>query len=387
MSRGFIKPGRYSRPFKRGKYYYYCTYDKYGKRYKFSTGEKTRHAAEDECERRKELGILIYRYEPARKPETLNEYGKDFWDYDACPVIQDKIQRGGKFSRKLSFTYQGYFKNHISPVLGEKSLADITRQDVRSWLLGLPKKGLSNKSANNIFTTFRAILTQAVDDGLIERNVALEVKPLIKEKSRRGAFTPEQVKALFENDWDNRMAYIAAFLSSRTGMRVSEIRALMPEQVFSDHIKVDASWAEKEGRKCTKSGYSRIVPISGEVYDLLMEIMPPGPGLIFTPDGRKPMCINWFSRSLRKQMDKINGKLPDEENGTAGYFFDYLNKKEPLSFHSFRHFLNTRLLAAGLQGEKIRAVIGHEDGEMTEHYAHLDTEDLRQVLSVQNSIK
>ena len=272
-------------------------------------------------------------------------------------------------------------------MLGEKSLADITRQDVRSWLLNLPKKGLTNKSANNIFTTFRAILTQAVDDGLIERNVALEVKPLIKEKTRRGAFTPAQVSRLFSSPWDDRKAYIAGYLSSRTGMRVSEIRALMPDQIFRDHIEVNASWADREGRKCTKSGFFRVVPISDDVHDLLMEIMPPRPGLLFTPDGRKPLCINWFSRTLRKRMDELNGKLPDPETGTVGYFFDYLNKDRPLSFHSFRHFLNTRLIAAGLQSEKIRAVIGHEDEDMTEHYAHLDTEDLRQILAVQTAIK
>lgn len=387
MSRLHARPGRYTRPFKRGKYYYYCTYDEYGKRHKFSTGEKTRTRAEDECERRKELGILIYTWEPKPKPKTLTEYGEDFWNYDTCPVIRDKIERGGRFSMKLAKSYQGYFNNHIKPVLGDKSLVDITKQDVRSWLLSLPKKGLTNKSANNIFTSLRTMLSQAVDDGLIERNVAQDVKPLIKQKSRRGAFTTAQIQKLFSTPWENRYAYIACFLSSGTGMRVSEIRALMSYQIFPDHILVDASWADGgEGRKCTKSGFDRTVPITGEIFNLLREIMPPRPGFLFTQDGTKPLCSNWFSRSLRKQMDLINGKLPDAETGTAGFYFDYKNKKEPLSFHSFRHFLNTRLLAADMPTNKIQAIIGHESDEMTEHYAHLELEDLRLFREVQAKI-
>lgn len=389
MSRLHARPGRYTRPFKRGKYYYYCTYDEYGKRHRFSTGEKTRIRAEDECERRKELGILMYSWEPKPKPRTLEEYGAGFWNYDTCPLIQDKIQRGGKFSRKLSKTYQGYFNNHIRDVLGKKSLADISRQDVRSWLLALPKrKGISNKSANNVLGCLRSMLSQAVDDGIIEKNVSLDVKPLIENRGRRGAFTVAQIDLLFSTPWDNRFAYIACSLSARTGMRVGEIRALTTQQVFPDHILVDASWADGgEGRKGTKSGHSRVVPITDDIFDLLTEIMPPRPGLLFTQDGVKPLCTNWFSRALRKRMDLLNGKLPDPETETSGLPFDYLNKKEPLSFHSFRHFLNTRLLAAEMPNEKIQAIIGHESDEMTEHYAHLEVEDLKLFREVQKTIR
>ena len=377
MSRLRVRPGRY-RLFKRGKYWYYWTYDEYGDRHVFSTGERRKLDAEDECERRKDLGILVYRGEPEpeRRPVLLHDYGQGFWNYDTCPVIQDRIQRGGRFSLKLSKTYQGFFRNHIDPALGSKRIDAITRQDIKSFLLSLPKKGLTNKSANNVFTSLRMILGQAVDDGIVERNVAMTVKALSGKGGRRGAFTLQQVRLLFSGSWENRYAYIACYLGSRTGMRVSEIRALRTEQIHPDHIVVDASWGD-EGRKCTKSGFSRIVPIERELYTLLQEIMPPRPGILFTLDGKKPLCINWFSRNLRKRMDAINGQEPDPKTGTTGMVFDYMNKKEPLSFHSFRHFLNTRMLAADLPEKKIQAIIGHESDEMTEHYAHLELEDLQ----------
>jgi len=385
MGRLRARPGRYVL-FRRGKYWYYWTYDDYGKRLRFSTGERRKMDAEDECERRKNLGCLIYYYEPKKKPATLAEYAEGFWDYDTSPVIQDKIQRGGRFSKKLAITYQGYFTNHIKPVLGHKSLADITKQDIRSWLLSLPQKGLARKSANNIFGSLRAILTQAVDEGILDHNVASQVKPLIAPKKRRGAFTQEQVRLLFSTPWENRYAYIGCFLASRTGMRVGEIRALSTNQIHPDHILVDASWSDNEGRKCTKSGFGRKIPITDEIYDLLKEIMPPRPGLLFTRDGITPVGQNWFTSSLRRRMDILNGKLPEKDSGTEGYMFDYMNPEEKLSFHSFRHYLNTRLIAADMPQNKIQAIIGHESPEMTEHYAHLEVEDLQIFRKVQMAI-
>lgn len=61
-------------------------------------------------------------------------------------------------------------------------------------------------------------------------------------------------------------------------------------------------------------------------------------------------------------------------------------KKENLTFHSFRHFFNTRLLAAGIQGETIRAVIGHEDEKMTQLYGHLSASDCDRIRVIQEAI-
>ena len=54
-----------------------------------------------------------------------------------------------------------------------------------------------------------------------------------------------------------------------------------------------------------------------------------------------------------------------------------------LTFHSFRHYFNTKLVASGVRAEKIRAVIGHESEAMTEHYLHLTAEDMKEITSIQ----
>lgn len=61
-------------------------------------------------------------------------------------------------------------------------------------------------------------------------------------------------------------------------------------------------------------------------------------------------------------------------------------KKLGLSFHSFRHFFNTQLVANNVEQNKILAVIGHTSVKMTQHYLHLEASDLKQVRKVQNAI-
>ena len=57
-----------------------------------------------------------------------------------------------------------------------------------------------------------------------------------------------------------------------------------------------------------------------------------------------------------------------------------------LSFHSFRHFFNTRLVANGVNGELVRATVGHESSDMTKHYLHLVPSDLNTVMDVARQI-
>lgn len=364
--------------------WYYWVYDEDLKRHTFSTGCMRKAEAKEEVLERERNGTLIPCMKDRHKKDTrktVRQYGKNFWNYESCPIIKSKIARGGHFSVKVASQNQQKFDDHICPYLGDVELAKLTANMIEQWLLDLPKKSrISNKTANDAFFVFRQMLDQAVFEEEIKSNPAKTIKPLVRKSTRKGAFTLEQIKALFEKPWKDKWAYTACYVASRTGMRIGEVRALTLGQVFPDHINVDASWADSEGRKSTKSGWERVVPINKDIYNLLMEIAPPFEDcLFFSLDGKSPVRDKYFNRRLVEKMDEINA-----EKGRL--FFDYDNKKAPLSFHSFRHFLNTRLLAADLPNSKIQAIIGHESDKMTEHYAHLDVDDLKVVREVQFSL-
>lgn len=381
MSNLLPKSGQF-RLYRRGKIWYYWTYDDYGKRHRYSTGERRKSDAFEFCMKRKEAGCLlqIRREKAQNRNITLDEFGWDFWDYDTCPIVQGKILRGGHYGKKVALANGSRYRQHISPFLGKRKLQDLSRAEIEKWLLNLPgEHKLANKSANNCYSALRQMLDHAVYARLITENPMNGMKPLVNKTVRHEAFSMEQIKALFLNPWENEWAFTACYLASRTGMRIGEVRALTKEQIFPDYINVNASWSEYEGRKTTKSDYERKVPINRELHAMLMKYAPPGGGLLFSLNGLKPVRDQFITNRLKSKMDQIN-----KEKGFL--FFDYENPKRPLSFHSFRHFLNTRLLAENMPDSKIRAIIGHESNQMTEHYAHLNADDLATLRKIQNSL-
>lgn len=367
-------------------YYYYWVYDKFNRRIYRSTGQKTRARAMDVAMRRWKDGALLDVPKPVY--HSFIDYASGFWDWDTCPIIQDKIRRGGHYSREMAASNAKITDKHITPFFRGVLLEEITPRMATDWLLRLPAEhGISNKTSNNVLTIFRQILDAAVADGLIDRNPARAVKPLIKDGTRYGCFTVEQVKALFASPWENMHLFIMCRLAAVTGMRLGEVQALNRGQIKTGYLNVNASWAKKEGRKTTKSGYGRVVPLDPDTMALLRSILPPeDDDLLFTLDGKKPLSGSLVRYALRSRMDELNGGKPDKEKGTAGKLFDYMNKKAPLTYHSFRHFFNTRLVAAGIDGQQIRAVVGHESEDMTEHYLHLSAEDMECIRAVQRGI-
>ena len=351
-------------------YWYYWTYDIYGKKYQKSTGTKIKAKAKIIAAQRLKEGRLIE--VKKRLPYNLfEEFARDFFIYDRCPYIQTRLARGYNYSKKQAKSNRYYLENYILPYFRGRLMESITIGDINHWLIRLPGEAdITNKTANNILTILRQILMVAVEEAVISVNPATSVRPLAKNKNskRTVAFTQEQIRLLFSSPWKSNIAEYACKLAAYTGMRSGEIRALWQEQLHGTYIEVDASYNNHDdGRKCTKSGYSRFVPITEEINQLIEKINSRGL-YVFSFDGEHPVANSYFQRCLKKRMDEC-GIRP--KKGTR------------LTFHSFRHYMNSRLIAAGMQGEKIRAVIGHEDEDMTEHYAHLEVEDLSLVREVQ----
>ena len=355
-------------------FYYYSYHDENGKRIKRSTGLTNEKKARAYVNRLIAEGKFKEAPKVSRNP-TFKEFAEEnhFWEYDRCPIVRDALARKGKYSRDNCKSNGDCMRKNIYPTFGNVKLSRITKAMINNWIICLPTAArLSNKSVNALRCILYQMLQVAADMGLVRKELVLDkAKPLRKNAKVRPAFTPEQVKAIFGAEWKNKHAYIGCRLASVTGMRLGEIKALKPEQVFPDHIHVDAAWADGEGRKSTKSGKTRDIPITAEIYNMIQQIIY-HKGLIFSTDGVKPMGDKFFNAPLDRRMDELEIDHAETETETS------------LSFHSFRHFFNSRLVAAGINGEIIRAVIGHEDEEMTDNYTHLNLADKASVMAIQD---
>lgn len=123
------------------------------------------------------------------------------------------------------------------------------------------------------------------------------------------------------------------FLTYNTGMRLGEIQVLKLENIKKDHIVVKYSWDRKFGLKTTKSGKERIVPISKELYNILLNYPKDKQSdfMFCNPKSKKSYQALIFGRNLRMALEKIG--LSDKER-----------KNRNITFHSWRHCFNTGLI-------------------------------------------
>lgn len=355
--------------------YYYYVYDKEGNRRFFSTGQRTKSAAETYCLQLYKNDALI----PRKKDKTLfHTYVKDFWNYDKSPYIQGILKRGGSFSRTVADWRELMTKKHLFPTFCNMRLSSITPQDIESWLLSYDEAKISNTTVNKCLLTLKIILKQAVKDGLIAENPCDNVKPLKENPREKGILTIEEAKKLMNPDtaelyWDNKTCYVGNLLAMTTGLRHGEIIALQKQDVFPDHLVITHSYDSNYGLKDTKTHKSREVIIHPLIYKLMCDITPEE-GFIFSlQGGKRPVSPKIFGMALKKALIKLG--LTKEEI-----------KERNITFHSWRHFANTVMRARNVPDPVVQSITGHSTAQMTEHYSHFNLEHQKAIMDYQRQL-
>lgn len=355
---------------------YYC-YDEKGRRVHRSTGRKKRAEALEVIEERIAEDELVYpagykRRKNSRVPSPLNkaslmkDFCADLFVYDKCPIVKDTHKRGRSLSKSTCYYRRTLITHSILPYLGEYRVSELSAKIIDRWLLDLPDKNhVSNTSANVAFDVLKIILDYAIRIELIESNPCDKVKRLGAKPKEKAVFTDDDINKLFALEWKNKAVRTMCYLSANTGMRIGEIRALQGYQIHKDYILVDASISACFDRKSTKSGKPRIIPISEKIYNELCFFIREEDDYLFTYGGEKAISYSSVTDTLKEMLIKA-------ELDSKGF-----------TFHSFRHYFNTKLIASGVQAEKVRAVIGHSSEVMTEHYLHLSSEDMKEITDIQ----
>ncbi len=96
---------------------------------------------------------------------------RDYLAYWLSEVAQHEL-------RPRTFeTYARAVDRHIVPVLGGKRLHSLTPADVRSLMNAKLAEGLAPRTVHYLRAVLRSALSQAVREGLVQRNVAALVRP------------------------------------------------------------------------------------------------------------------------------------------------------------------------------------------------------------------
>ncbi|MFE4514517.1 tyrosine-type recombinase/integrase [Kitasatospora sp. NPDC056783] len=279
---------------------------------------------------------------------------------------------------------------HAFPRIGRRPLDSFRPSHIQELVKGLEDSPISGGYARNIYSDVRAVLSAAVDDGLLNRNPcgAASVRPPAAEARRIVPWLPEQVFAV-RGALPERYRAMAD-LGAGCGLRQGEIVGLAEDDALdfeTGAVRVLRQVKQIRGKavfappKCNKE---RDVPLPSSVAAAVrahMDSCKPVPITLpwKTPDGPKVTFRLLFSNTADGPVWRSNFNVQEWKPAIAaagliavpGPGEPYASAREH-GMHALRHFYASVLLDAG---ESIRAVsdyLGHADPALTLRvYAHL----------------
>lgn len=256
--------------------------------------------------------------------------------------------------------YDGLARNHLAPILGSMAVGDITEPHVRRWRKQRLDAGVGPVTVAKAYRLLKAIMTTAVDDGLIRRNPC-RLKGAGQERSPERPFlTVREIFALSDAVGHRYRALVllAAFGSLRWG----ELAALRRRHIDLEArtVHVEASQVELTdgslivGPPKSEAG-RRVVSlpavIMSEVRAHIETYAQPGnDGLVFVGPKGAPLRRPGFSRTWDKAT---------RDTELIG-----------VHFHDLRHAGNTLAAMSGANLRELMARMGHSTTRAALIYQH-----------------
>jgi integrase len=298
---------------------------------------------------------------------TFAEWVRDSW----LPITESRVK---------PTTFHSYQRNmavHVVPVIGSRPLQQITPLMLNAMYTRLQAEGsghgpLSAKTVRYIHTIVHKALEDAVDAGLVARNVADRAKP--PRPSRRST---QQV-----GSWETHE--LARFLGWVQGSRLEAVWRLAAMTGMRRGEILGLRWADVDLEAKRLSVRHAVVAVAYEVIES-------------TPKSHNARAIDLDDETIellrahhRQQRAEKNdwgddyedhGLIVAKENGTPihphsfSQMFDSTVRRfgvRPIRLHDLRHTHATLALKAGVPVKVISERLGHESPAFTlKHYAHV----------------
>ena len=266
-------------------------------------------------------------------------------------------------------SYTDILNKHILPAFGKIRLCDITRADIQRYYDRLRRDGLSTCTLKKHRVLIKGILDDAVMDGLIPVNVAVQISLPKRQKYVGHSLTEAQVSVLLAKLTEQQEPLRAAVtLALGYGLRRSEICGLRWEDVDFENKQIHIRNTTTEYR--------------GTYYEVEATKTPAScRDLCFVP-GTEDYFLKLLSK--QKQSGSYTGKVCAHTDGrlvrpeyvtrlcqrflkSCGY--------EGIRLHDLRHTAAS-ILARRVPIKLVQAFLGHEDVQTSLNiYTHTNMED------------
>ncbi len=265
--------------------------------------------------------------------------------------------------------YESYLNVHLTPAFREKNIEDLTTEDIQMFLN--EKKNYSKKTIQEIWQMIRSVLDVAVEDGIVNKNVARSIKLSnpSKKKTKRRALTTEEVEDVESHIKDIKDLTDRRYLAMLIWLpvRCEDIRGLQIKDIDLEKnlIEVRQSVTYANARTVidlpkTEAGLRKmlLLPRLRELLELSeKEIRDPEAYLIhMRGDPYKPLTF----QANRRLWERVRSQV--EVYGATP--------------HYFRHTFATRAHRLGISEKTLQSMGGWADIQTLRNvYIHTQEED------------
>jgi integrase len=271
--------------------------------------------------------------------------------------------------------YESIVRVHIKPTIGRVKLKALTPAHARALYRQKLDSGLSPRTVNYIHVTLHKALSQAVSDGLVQRNAA-QVKAPRPEKPEIKPLSPDQARKLIGAAYETADRYAALYVVAlHTGMRAGEMLGLR-----WDDLDLDASGATpalqvrrtlsetRAGHKfeLPKSGKGRSIKLSRKAVEALRSHR--------AKQAEEKLRLGSLWEDSGLVFPTTTGTTTSGTNLLGRHFKPLLKRAglPPIRLHDLRHTCATILLMAGKHPKFVQEMFGHANISITlDTYSHV----------------
>ena len=353
----------------RGKWYLYIDWNGKRKCKCVGTDRRTAEEIRRQVEAKLALGDLKILGAPDQE-RTFQEYAERWLLEYSEMNCKPSTVRG----------YRNILNEYVFPDLGRLKLSktQLTRDRLKSFLAEVAKgRGLSRNTMRNIHSCVRGVLTQAVEDGILESNPAARLGKYMKgEKSnfRAVALTRIEVQQFLDAALEVCPEYYPLFLTAlRAGLRRGELVALQwgdiqfgaNEDDPNRFILVQRNYVHRRFTT-PKSKKSHRVDMSKQLRSVLLKL-------------RDLRLLAAFAAGHDSIADDFvfpspDGHVLDPDNLFHRYFLPVLAKAglRRIRLHDLRHTFGSLLIQDGATLTYVKEQMGHSSIQVTvDIYGHL----------------
>ena len=283
---------------------------------------------------------------------------KSFFDY---------LEIEKKYSSNTIEAYRNdlnVFSRFLTDEFDVNNINNTNYSYVRSWIVDLVNKGISNRSINRKITSLNSYFKFILKIGLINENPLTNHKALKTQKKIQLPFSENEMLSVldldnFEDNFTGARDRLIIDLFYTTGIRRIELIQLMISDVNinNKHIKV-----------LGKRNKERIIPLIDSTINILNKY------LVYREELKSDETFLFITKKGKQVYEKLIYRIINK-------YFDTISTKVKKSPHIIRHSFATHLLNNGADLNSVKDLLGHSSLAATQVYTNRSIDEIKKVFA------